>query len=185
MNEVLIKGGQLLLSLSILILLHEMGHFIAARMFKVRVEKFYLFFNPWFTLFKIRRGETEYGLGWLPLGGYVKISGMIDESMDKEQMKLPPQPWEFRTKPAWQRLIIMLGGIIMNVLLGIFIYWMILYASGEQYFPTQNLKYGISTNDVGRKSDSGMATKSCPWTDHPLKILTRFRLPSSLTWRRM
>ncbi len=151
MNEVLIKGGQLLLSLSILILLHEMGHFIAARMFKVRVEKFYLFFNPWFTLFKIRRGETEYGLGWLPLGGYVKISGMIDESMDKDQMKLPPQPWEFRTKPAWQRLIIMLGGIIMNVLLGIFIYWMILYASGEQYFPTQNLKYGISTNDVGRE----------------------------------
>jgi regulator of sigma E protease len=151
MNEVLIKGGQLLLSLSILILLHELGHFIAARMFGVRVEKFYLFFNPWFSIFKVRKGDTEYGLGWLPLGGYVKISGMIDESMDKEQMKLPPQPWEFRTKPAWQRLIIMLGGIIMNVLLGIFIYWMILFVGGEQYFSAKDLKYGIATNEVGRE----------------------------------
>jgi len=151
MNEVLIKGGQLLLSLSILILLHEFGHFVAARIFKVRVEKFYLFFNPWFSLFKFQHGETEYGLGWLPLGGYVKISGMIDESMDKEQLKLPPQPWEFRTKPAWQRLIIMLGGIIMNVLLGIFIYWMILFFSGEEFFPVKNMKYGLSADSIGRE----------------------------------
>src|SRR4030095_16942150 len=125
--EILIKAVQLILSLSILILVHEFGHFIAARLFKTKVEKFYLFFNPGFSLFKFKRGETEYGLGWLPLGGYVKISGMIDESMDKEAMKLPPQPWEFRSKPAWQRLIIMLAGLIRNVILGIFIYWMILF----------------------------------------------------------
>ena len=109
---VLIKTVQLILSLYILVLIHEFGHFITARWFKTKVEKFYLFFDPWFALFKFRKGETEYGVGWLPLGGYVKIAGMIDESMDKEQMKQPPQPWEFRSKPAWQRLIIMLGGII-------------------------------------------------------------------------
>src|ERR1700733_16165963 len=102
---VLIEICQLLLSLSILILLHEMGHFLAARLFKIRVEKFYLFFDPWFSLFKYKKGDTEYGIGWLPLGGYVKIAGMIDESMDKEQLKEPAQPWEFRSKPAWQRLI--------------------------------------------------------------------------------
>ncbi|HYV94979.1 MAG TPA: RIP metalloprotease RseP [Chitinophagales bacterium] len=149
MNEVLIKGGQLILALSILILLHELGHFMAAKLFKVRVEKFYLFFNPGFSIFKFTVGETEYGLGWLPLGGYVKISGMIDESMDKEQMKLPPQPWEFRSKPAWQRLIIMLGGIIMNVVLGIFIYWMILFFDGELYVPNANLTYGIAVDSTG------------------------------------
>src|SRR5271165_6197901 len=119
--NLLIQIGQLVLSLSLLIILHEAGHFIPARLFKIRVEKFYLFFDPWFSLFKIKRGETEYGIGWLPLGGYVKIAGMIDESMDKEQMKLPPQPWEFRSKPAWQRLIIMCGGVTVNVLLGMFI----------------------------------------------------------------
>src|SRR6185369_1990449 len=149
MNEVLIKGGQLLLALSILILLHEFGHFLAAKIFKVRVEKFYLFFNPGFSIFKFTKGETEYGLGWLPLGGYVKISGMIDESMDKEQLKLPPQPWEFRSKPAWQRLIIMLGGIIMNVVLGIFIYWMLLFFEGELYVPNANLTYGIAVDSTG------------------------------------
>lgn len=133
--DILIKAGQLFLSLSILILLHEFGHYIAARMFKTRVEKFYLFFNPWFEIFKFKKGETEYGLGWLPLGGYVKIAGMIDESMDKEAMKLPPQPYEFRSKPAWQRLIIMLGGIIMNVLLGIFIYWMLLFLPEKNTYP--------------------------------------------------
>src|SRR6201995_2619279 len=122
MSAVLIKAGQLLLSLSILIVLHEFGHFLAAKIFKTRVEKFYLFFNPWFSIFKFRKGETEYGLGWLPLGGYVKISGMVDESMDKEQMKLPPQPWEFRSKPAWQRLIIMLGGVTVNFILAFLIY---------------------------------------------------------------
>ncbi|MEO6169007.1 MAG: RIP metalloprotease RseP, partial [Chitinophagales bacterium] len=147
--DILIKAGQLFLSLSILILLHELGHFMAARFFKTRVEKFYLFFNPWFEIFKFKKGETEYGLGWLPLGGYVKIAGMIDESMDKEAMKLPPQPYEFRSKPAWQRLIIMLGGIIMNVLLGIFIYWMLLFYAGEEYIPTSNLKYGIAVDSIG------------------------------------
>src|SRR3989339_339446 len=120
--EILIKTLQFLLAISILVIFHELGHFIAARSFKTRVEKFYLFFNPWFSIFKFKRGETEYGLGWLPLGGYVKISGMIDESMDKEQMKQPAQPWEFRSKPAWQRLIIMLGGVTMNVVLAIVIY---------------------------------------------------------------
>ena len=105
---VLIKTAQLLLSLSILVILHELGHFTFAKLFKARVQKFYLFFNPWFSLFKFKKGETEYGIGWLPLGGYVKIAGMIDESMDREQLKKPPQPWEFRSKPAWQRLLIML-----------------------------------------------------------------------------
>ena len=109
--EILIKAGQLILSLSILVILHEFGHFFFARLFKTRVEKFYLFFDPWFSLFKYKKGDTEYGIGWLPLGGYVKISGMIDESMDREQMKLPPQPYEFRSKTAWQRLMIMLGGV--------------------------------------------------------------------------
>jgi len=115
--EILIKAGQLILSLSILVIFHEAGHFFFAKLFKTRVEKFYLFFNPWFSLFKTKWGETEYGIGWLPLGGYVKISGMIDESMDKEQMQQPAQPWEFRSKPAWQRLLIMLGGVMVNFLL--------------------------------------------------------------------
>jgi regulator of sigma E protease len=141
--EILIKAAQLILSLSILVVLHELGHFIPAKLFKTRVEKFYLFFDPWFSLFKINRGGTEYGVGWLPLGGYVKIAGMIDESMDKEQMKLPPQPWEFRSKPAWQRLIIMLGGVTVNVILGILIYILMLAAWGEEYLPTKNVKYGI------------------------------------------
>jgi regulator of sigma E protease len=126
-----------------------MGHFIAAKVFKTRVEKFYLFFNPWFSLFKTKKGETEYGIGWLPLGGYVKIAGMIDESMDKEQMKQPPQPWEFRSKPAWQRLIIMLGGVTVNLLLAIAIYIALLFAWGEQYLPTSEVKYGIAVDSLG------------------------------------
>jgi regulator of sigma E protease len=141
--DIVIKAAQLLLSLSLLVIIHEFGHFIFARLFKTRVEKFYLFFNPWFSLFKIKRGDTEYGVGWLPLGGYVKISGMIDESMDKEAMKLPPQPWEFRAKPSGQRLLIMLGGVMFNVLFAFLIYSMILFAWGEKYLPTQNVKYGI------------------------------------------
>ncbi len=149
--EVLTQAAQFILSLSILIVLHELGHFIPAKLFKTRIEKFYLFFDPWFSLFKIKRGDTEYGIGWLPLGGYVKISGMIDESMDKEQMALPPQSWEFRSKPAWQRLIIMLGGVTVNVLLGILIYAMVLLAWGEQYLPTQNLTYGIATDSLAHK----------------------------------
>lgn len=140
---ILIKAAQLLLSLSLLVIIHEFGHFIFARLFKIRVEKFYLFFNPWFSLFKMKRGDTEYGIGWLPLGGYVKISGMIDESMDKEAMKLPPQPWEFRSKPSGQRLLVMLGGVLFNVILAFLIYSMILFAWGEKYLPTQNVKYGI------------------------------------------
>lgn len=148
---ILIKVVQLLLSLSILVIFHEFGHFIAARIFKTRVEKFYLFFDPWFSLFKFKRGDTEYGVGWVPLGGYVKISGMIDESMDKEQMKLPPQPWEFRSKPAWQRLIIMLGGVTVNILLAIAIYISILTIWGEQYLPTSEVKYGIAVDSMGRQ----------------------------------
>src|SRR5450432_3175247 len=130
--EIFIKAAQLILSLSILVLVHEWGHFIAARIFKTRVEKFYLFFDPWFSLFKFKKGETEYGIGWLPLGGYVKIAGMIDESMDKEQLKQPAQAWEFRAKPAWQRLIVMLGGVTVNVILGFLIYIMITFAWGEK-----------------------------------------------------
>jgi regulator of sigma E protease len=142
-----LKVAQLLLSLSILVVLHEFGHYITAKWFKCRVEKFYLFFDPWFSLFKKKIGETEYGVGWLPLGGYVKISGMVDESMDKDQLKLPPQPWEFRSKPAWQRLIIMLGGVTVNVLLAFVIYAMILMVWGEKKVPSESLKYGIAYND--------------------------------------
>jgi regulator of sigma E protease len=148
--EIVTQVAQFILSLSILIVLHEMGHFIPAKLFKTKVEKFYLFFDPWFSLFKIKRGETEYGIGWLPLGGYVKISGMIDESMDKEQMKLPPQPWEFRAKPAWQRLIIMIGGVTVNVILGILIYAMVLFAWGEEILPVKSVTYGIATDSLGQ-----------------------------------
>jgi len=147
---ILIKVAQLLLSLSILVIIHEFGHFAAAKIFKTRVEKFYLFFNPWFSLFKYNYKGTEYGIGWLPLGGYVKIAGMIDESMDKEQLKKPPQPWEFRAKPAWQRLIIMLGGVIMNVVLAIVIYIGLFMHYGEEYLPTTEAnKYGISVDSLG------------------------------------
>ncbi|MCB2201248.1 RIP metalloprotease RseP [bacterium] len=147
--EILIKILQLILSLSILVVVHEFGHFIAAKTFKTRVEKFYLFFNPWFSIFKFNYKGTEYGMGWLPLGGYVKISGMIDESMDKEAMKQPPKPYEFRSKPAWQRLIIMLGGVIMNVVLAIVIYIGILTYYGEEYLPTSEVnKYGISVDSL-------------------------------------
>ena len=146
-SSVGLKAAQLLLSLSILVILHEFGHFITAKWFKCRVEKFYLFFDPWFSIFKKKVGDTEYGVGWLPLGGYVKISGMVDESMDKEQMKLPAQPWEFRSKPAWQRLIIMIGGVTVNILLAFIIYAMILMVWGEKNIKADSLKYGISFND--------------------------------------
>lgn len=146
-----VKAGQLILSLSILVVLHELGHFLPAKLFKCRVEKFYLFFDPWFSLFKRKIGETEYGVGWLPLGGYVKISGMIDESMDKEQLKQPPQPYEFRSKPAWQRLIIMIGGVTVNLLLGFLIFSMILFVWGDEYLPAKNLTYGVYVDSVGEK----------------------------------
>lgn len=148
--EILIQASQLLLSLSILVILHEAGHFIPAKLFKTRVEKFYLFFDPWFSLFKFKRGETEYGIGWLPLGGYVKISGMIDESMDKEQMKLPAEPWEFRSKPAWQRLIIMLGGVTVNIILGILIYIMVMFVWGREYMAPENMTYGVYADSTAQ-----------------------------------
>ena len=140
--EILTQAAQFVLSLSILIVLHEMGHMLPAKWFKTRVEKFYLFFDAGFSLFKFKKGETEYGIGWIPLGGYVKISGMIDESMDKEQMKEPAQPWEFRSKPAWQRLIIMTGGVTVNLLLGYIIYIMMLFVWGADYLSNDNVKYG-------------------------------------------
>lgn len=148
MEETVIKAGQLLLSLSILVILHEIGHYVPAKLFKARVEKFYLFFDPWFSIFKKKVGDTEYGVGWLPLGGYVKISGMIDESMDKEQMKKPPQPWEFRSKPAWQRLIIMLGGVTVNVILAFVIYSFSLVIWGEKYLPSEKATYGIHCDSL-------------------------------------
>lgn len=146
--EILIQASQFFLSLSILIVLHEFGHFIAARSFGMRVESFYLFFNPYFSLFKKKIGDTVYGIGWVPLGGYVKIAGMIDESMDKEQMAKPAEPWEFRSKPAWQRLIVMIGGVTVNVILAALIYWMVLFVYGETYLPTKNVKYGIMCDSL-------------------------------------
>ncbi|HQZ75371.1 MAG TPA: RIP metalloprotease RseP [Chitinophagaceae bacterium] len=142
-----LQAGQLLLALSILVILHEFGHYITAKWFKCRVEKFFLFFDPWFALFKKKVGDTVYGIGWLPLGGYVKISGMIDESMDKEAMKQPPQEWEFRSKPAWQRLIVMLGGVIMNILVAFVIYAFILMIWGDKKIPTASMKYGVHVVD--------------------------------------
>ena len=138
------------MSLSILVVLHELGHFIPAKMFKTKVEKFYLFFDPWFSVLKKKIGDTEYGIGWLPLGGYVKISGMIDESLDKEQMKKPAEPWEFRAKPTWQRLIIMLGGVTVNFLLGIFIYSMTLYFYGDKYLPNSGVTDGVVCSDFAK-----------------------------------
>ena len=145
METFLIRALQLILSLSILVLVHEFGHFIFARIFKVRVEKFYLFFDPWFSLFKFKpkNSDTEYGIGWLPLGGYCKISGMIDESMDKEAMAQPAKPYEFRSKPAGQRLMIMIAGVLFNFLLALFIYSMVLYTWGETYLPLKNMKHGM------------------------------------------
>jgi regulator of sigma E protease len=149
--DILVITGQFFLSLSILVLLHELGHFVPSKWFGARVEKFYIFFDPWFSLFKVKKGDTEYGIGWLPLGGYVKISGMVDESFDKEQLKQEPQPWEFRTKPAWQRLIIMLGGVTVNFLLGFFIFAMLLWHFGEEYIPSNQLKDGIYADSLARE----------------------------------
>lgn len=169
MEQVLIKAAQLILSLSILVVLHEFGHYLFARLFKTRVEKFYLFFDPWFSLFKVKKGDTEYGIGWLPLGGYVKISGMIDESMDKEAMKLPPQPYEFRAKPAWQRLLIMVGGVMMNFLFAILIYVGVLYAWGEEYLPTANVKYGVLVGETGEKLGFRNGDKILSVDNHPVE----------------
>ncbi len=143
-----LQAGQLVLALSILVIFHEFGHFLPAKIFGCRVEKFFLFFDPWFSLAKKKIGDTLYGIGWLPLGGYVKISGMIDESMDKEQMQQPPQPWEFRSKPAWQRLIIMIGGVTVNVLLAFVIYAMTLFVWGDTKLPNKNLTNGVWVVDT-------------------------------------
>ncbi len=152
METFLIRALQLIMSLSLLVIIHEGGHFLFARLFKTRVEKFCLFFDPWFTLFKFKpkKSETEYAVGWLPLGGYVKISGMIDESMDTEQMKQPVKPWEFRAKPAWQRLFIMIGGVLFNFILAMFIYSMILYAWGDEYVPIQKTPLGMEFNETAK-----------------------------------
>lgn len=149
--EILIKAAQLILCLSLLVVLHEFGHFFFAKLFKCRVEKFYLFFNPKFSLFKKQIGETEYGIGWIPFGGYVKISGMIDESMDKDQLKQEPQPWEFRSKPAWQRLLIMIGGVLMNLLTALVIYAGLSYAYGTSYIKTNDAKYGFEFSSLAKE----------------------------------
>lgn len=154
METFLIRALQLIMSLSLLVIVHEGGHFLFSRLFKVRVEKFCIFFDPWFTLFKFKpkKSETEYAIGWLPLGGYVKIAGMIDESMDTEQMKQPEQPWEFRSKPAWQRLLIMTGGVLFNFLLALFIYSMILYHWGDEYIPAREAKLGMMFNQTAKNA---------------------------------
>lgn len=153
METFLIRALQLIMSLSLLVIIHEGGHFFFARLFKIRVEKFYLFFDPWFSLFKFKpkKSDTEYGVGWLPLGGYVKISGMIDESMDKDQMSQPAQPWEFRSKPAWQRLFVMIGGVMMNFLLALFIYSMILFTWGDSFIALKDMSNGMSFNQHAKE----------------------------------
>ncbi len=177
------------MSLSILVILHELGHFIPAKLFKTRVEKFYLFFDPWFSVVKKKFGETEYGIGWLPLGGYVKISGMIDESMDKEQMKKPAKPWEFRSKPSWQRLIIMLGGVTVNLLLGIFIYSMTLYFYGDKYLSNNNLTDGIwcvseMANDLGFKNGDKIITANGEKIERFSDVLEKILLSKTITVER-
>jgi regulator of sigma E protease len=154
METILIKALQLILSLSILVIVHEFGHFLFARLFKIKVEKFYLFFDPWFSLFKFKpkNSDTEYGIGWVPLGGYVKIAGMIDESMDKDQMAQPAKPWEFRSKPAWQRLLVMVGGVLFNFILAIFIFAMILFAWGDSYIAFKDVKTGMEFPAVAKEA---------------------------------
>lgn len=153
MEIILIKALQFMLAISILVLLHEGGHFFFARIFGIRVEKFYLFFDPWFHLFefKPKNSDTTYGLGWLPLGGYCKIAGMIDESFDTDQMKQPVQPWEFRAKPAWQRLLVMIGGVLVNFLLALFIYSMLLFTWGDTYIPAKDMAYGMKFNSEAKE----------------------------------
>ncbi len=147
--DILIKVAQLFLSFTILVGIHECGHFFMAKLFKIRVEKFYIFFDPWFSIFKWKKGETEYGIGWLPLGGYIKIAGMIDESMDKEQMAQPPREDDFRSKPAWQRLLVMIAGVVMNIVLAVVIYIGVSYTWGDSYFPNEEARWGYNFNEAG------------------------------------
>ena len=170
MEPIFIKGIQLLISLSLLIVLHELGHFIPAKIFNTRVEKFFLFFDVKFALIKKKFGDTVYGIGWLPLGGYVKISGMIDESMDKEQMQQPPKPWEFRSKPAWQRLIIMLGGVTVNLILGFLIYMMILFTWGKNSLPNSALTMGMGVSTLGKEIGFQKGDQILLVDDKPLDI---------------
>ena len=174
MSPFVVKAIQLLMSLSLLIVLHELGHFIPARIFKTRGEKFFLFFDVKFALFQKKIGETTYGIGWLPLGGYVKISGMIDESMDTEQMQQPAQPWEFRSKPAWQRLIIMLGGVTVNLILGFLIYMMILFVWGKNTLHTKDLPLGMDptpiAQDIGFQPGDQIITVDGKSLDNVLEI---------------
>ncbi len=149
--EILIRTVQFIIALSILIGIHEFGHFIVARLFKIRVDKFYIFFDPWFSIAKWKWGETEYGIGWLPLGGYCKIAGMVDESMDKEQLAQEPKPYEFRSKPAWQRLCVSIAGVVMNVLLAVAIYTTAIYMYGEQYVANEDIEWGSNFNQAGEE----------------------------------
>jgi regulator of sigma E protease len=177
----MIKFAQLFLSLTILISLHEFGHFYFAKKFKCRVDKFYLFFDflfPFaglmnFSLFKKKIGETEYGLGWFPLGGYVQIAGMVDEQMDKETLEKEPEPWEFRAKPAWQRFLVMIGGILVNFILGIFIYWMILFYWGKEVTPASQLKYGIEFDSTGLAMGLRHGDNILSIDNEPVHSLTR------------
>ncbi len=180
MDTILIRALQLMLSLSLLVLIHEGGHFLFARLFKIRVEKFCLFFDPWFTIFKFKpkKSDTTYALGWLPLGGYVKIAGMIDESMDTEQMKQPAQPWEFRSKAAWKRLLVMIGGVLFNFLLAIFIYSMILYAWGDQYIDVKEAPLGMHYNETAkevgfRDGDVLLSADGVPFGRYDEKMLSQ------------
>lgn len=161
--------GQFILAFSILVVLHELGHMLPAKWFGCRVDKFYLFFNPWFSVWKKKVGETEYGLGWVPLGGYVKIAGMIDESMDKEQMKLPPQPYEFRSKPAWQRLIIMLGGVTVNFILALVLFAMILFVWGEKRLPVANMRYGVMVDSLAQSAGLKNGDKILALNNEPVQ----------------
>ncbi len=170
---ILIKIAQLLLSLSILVIVHEFGHFITAKMFGARVEKFYLFFDAWFSLFKFKKGDTEYGIGWLPLGGYVKIAGMMDESMDKEQLAKPAEPWEFRSKKTWQRLIIMLGGVTLNVVLAFIIYIGMLWAWGEEYLPNSQAKYGVAVDSIGMQMGIRNGDKILALDGKPVEVFNK------------
>ncbi len=179
--DIAIKIIQFFMSLSLLVAIHEFGHYIVARIFKIRVEKFYIFFDPWFSLFKWKRGETEYGVGWLTLGGYVKIAGMIDESMDLEQMQAPVQPWEFRAKPAWQRFLVMIAGVVMNILLAMMIYSGIRYVWGESYMANEDIKWGYEFNEAAERMGFRDGDKVISIDGEPIDDVNEIRAKLLLT----